>query len=143
MLRSKRRRRAVTSSSESANEDGDDAKENSSVEFDSKNDKENQNHNDISTTELTNIRSGMESGSVLESPQKESMQVVQFDCTPNYIEGEMRDYQIRGLNWLVTLYENGVNGILADEMGLGEIICSSTPWLLRYSCSFISRFLFL
>ena len=30
--------------------------------------------------------------------------------------GEMRDYQIRGLNWLISLYENGINGILADEM---------------------------
>lgn len=28
----------------------------------------------------------------------------------------MRDYQIRGLNWLISLYENGINGILADEM---------------------------
>ena len=30
--------------------------------------------------------------------------------------GEMRDYQLRGLNWLISLYENGINGILADEM---------------------------
>jgi len=28
----------------------------------------------------------------------------------------MRDYQIHGLNWLISLYENGINGILADEM---------------------------
>ena len=30
--------------------------------------------------------------------------------------GEMRDYQVRGLNWMISLYENGLNGILADEM---------------------------
>jgi SNF2 family DNA or RNA helicase len=30
--------------------------------------------------------------------------------------GKMRDYQLRGLNWLISLYENGINGILADEM---------------------------
>lgn len=30
--------------------------------------------------------------------------------------GEMRDYQIQGLNWQINLYENGINGILADEM---------------------------
>lgn len=30
--------------------------------------------------------------------------------------GKMRDYQVRGLNWLISLYENGINGILADEM---------------------------
>ena len=28
----------------------------------------------------------------------------------------MRDYQIEGLNWMVQLYDNGINGILADEM---------------------------
>jgi hypothetical protein len=32
---------------------------------------------------------------------------------------DMRDYQLAGMEWLVTLYENGLNGILADEMGLG------------------------
>ena len=30
--------------------------------------------------------------------------------------GDMRDYQIRGLNWMISLHENGINGILADEM---------------------------
>lgn len=30
--------------------------------------------------------------------------------------------QVEGLNWLCSLYENGVNGILADEMGLGKTI---------------------
>jgi len=30
--------------------------------------------------------------------------------------GTLRDYQIRGLNWMISLYENGINGILADEM---------------------------
>lgn len=34
----------------------------------------------------------------------------------------MRDYQVRGLNWMVSLYENGINGILADEMGLGKTL---------------------
>lgn len=36
----------------------------------------------------------------------------------------MRDYQIRGLNWMISLYENGINGILADEMGLGKTLQS-------------------
>jgi SWI/SNF-related matrix-associated actin-dependent regulator of chromatin subfamily A member 5 len=29
----------------------------------------------------------------------------------------MRQYQIQGLNWMVSLHQNGLNGILADEMG--------------------------
>jgi len=36
----------------------------------------------------------------------------------------MRDYQIRGLNWLINLHTNGINGILADEMGLGKTLQS-------------------
>jgi SWI/SNF-related matrix-associated actin-dependent regulator of chromatin subfamily A member 5 len=27
-----------------------------------------------------------------------------------------------GLNWLINLYEIGINGILADEMGLGKTV---------------------
>ncbi|EDV20568.1 uncharacterized protein TRIADDRAFT_60972 [Trichoplax adhaerens] len=43
-----------------------------------------------------------------------------FESSPPYIKnGAMRDYQIRGLNWLISLHENSINGILADEMGLG------------------------
>lgn len=47
-------------------------------------------------------------------------QLIQYDTNPEFINGEMRDYQLRGLNWLITLYENGINGILGDEMGLGK-----------------------
>ncbi|KAH7026877.1 SNF2 family N-terminal domain-containing protein [Macrophomina phaseolina] len=36
--------------------------------------------------------------------------------------GTMRSYQLEGLEWLTSLYENGLNGILADEMGLGKTI---------------------
>ncbi|KAI9778984.1 MAG: hypothetical protein M1839_007795 [Geoglossum umbratile] len=36
--------------------------------------------------------------------------------------GVMRNYQLEGLDWLCSLYENGLNGILADEMGLGKTI---------------------
>jgi SWI/SNF-related matrix-associated actin-dependent regulator of chromatin subfamily A member 5 len=38
--------------------------------------------------------------------------------------GQMRDYQIEGLNWMIGLYEQGINGILADEMGLGKTLQS-------------------
>ena len=34
----------------------------------------------------------------------------------------MRDYQVAGLNWLISLHENGISGILADEMGLGKTL---------------------
>lgn len=46
----------------------------------------------------------------------------QFTESPEFISGRMRNYQIEGLNWLITLFENGINGILADEMGLGKTL---------------------
>ena len=35
---------------------------------------------------------------------------------------ELRDYQLKGVRWLVALYQNGLNGILADQMGLGKTV---------------------
>ena len=32
------------------------------------------------------------------------------------VGGKLKDYQIGGLSWLVSLYNNKLNGILADEM---------------------------
>ncbi|PPQ99451.1 hypothetical protein CVT24_005258 [Panaeolus cyanescens] len=44
---------------------------------------------------------------------------------PDYIAatgGELKDFQLTGLNWLAFLWSNGENGILADEMGLGKTV---------------------
>ncbi len=40
---------------------------------------------------------------------------------PKMLMATLKEYQIKGLNWLATLYEQGINGILADEMGLGKV----------------------
>ena len=46
-----------------------------------------------------------------------------FRESPGFIKnGQMRDYQVQGLNWLISLHENGISGILADEMGLGKTL---------------------
>lgn len=47
---------------------------------------------------------------------------ITFRQPPNMIGGTLRKYQLRGAQWLVSLYENGLHGILADEMGLGKTI---------------------
>ncbi|ORX34552.1 putative helicase [Kockovaella imperatae] len=42
---------------------------------------------------------------------------------PSLITGaKLRDYQLAGVQWMISLYENGLNGILADEMGLGKTL---------------------
>lgn len=51
------------------------------------------------------------------SPPKES----QFEA-PKLFFGQLKGYQLRGLNWLLGLFDQGINGILADEMGLGKTI---------------------
>ncbi|KAK7501203.1 hypothetical protein BaRGS_00007688 [Batillaria attramentaria] len=38
------------------------------------------------------------------------------------VNGKLKEYQIKGLEWMVSLYNNNLNGILADEMGLGKTI---------------------
>lgn len=40
------------------------------------------------------------------------------------VGGELKEYQLKGLQWMVSLYNNKLNGILADEMGLGKTIQS-------------------
>ncbi|XP_042214025.1 chromatin-remodeling complex ATPase chain Iswi-like isoform X2 [Homarus americanus] len=68
---------------------------------------------------------------LLAESNKSSKIITRFEESPSYIiNGEMRDYQIRGLNWMIDLYENGINGILADEMGLGKTL--QTISLLGY-----------
>lgn len=45
-----------------------------------------------------------------------------FTESPGYIQGKLREYQVDGLNWMISLYENNISGILADEMGLGKTL---------------------
>ncbi|CAG8630170.1 12610_t:CDS:10, partial [Ambispora leptoticha] len=43
---------------------------------------------------------------------------------PSMLMCQLKEYQLKGLNWLANLYEQGINGILADEMGLGKTVQS-------------------
>ncbi|KAJ7703512.1 hypothetical protein B0H17DRAFT_1194048 [Mycena rosella] len=56
----------------------------------------------------------------------------------------LKDYQLEGLQWMVSLHENGISGILADEMGLGKtlqtITFSAHLHALRFSCPFLIVF---
>ncbi|CAG9862723.1 unnamed protein product [Phyllotreta striolata] len=46
------------------------------------------------------------------------------------VNGQLKEYQVKGLEWMVSLYNNNLNGILADEMGLGKTI--QTIGLITY-----------
>ena len=39
-----------------------------------------------------------------------------MEFQPESVVGEMREYQLEGLKWLVARFDDGINTILADEM---------------------------
>jgi len=49
---------------------------------------------------------------------------LQHELVP-LIKGELRPYQLKGIKWIISLYQNGLNGILADQMGLGKTVSIS------------------
>jgi len=56
-----------------------------------------------------------------------------MDRQPSYVRnGELRDFQLTGLNWLAYRWSLNENGILADEMGLGKTIqtVAMLSWLV-------------
>ncbi|WFC98297.1 hypothetical protein MYAM1_001022 [Malassezia yamatoensis] len=60
---------------------------------------------------------------LLHNEEEEEEDEYVFNESPAYVKGgTMKEYQIQGLNWLISLYHNGINGILADEMGLGKTL---------------------
>ncbi|GMH62640.1 hypothetical protein TL16_g03522 [Triparma laevis f. inornata] len=50
--------------------------------------------------------------------------VIRVDTQPSLLVPtcQMHPYQLEGLNWMIKLHDNGINGILADEMGLGKTL---------------------
>ena len=66
----------------------------------------------------------------LEDDSSRSSTFVPLTEQPSSITGQMRKYQLEGLNWMIKLYDCGVSGILADEMGLGKTLQSIS--LLAY-----------
>ena len=66
-----------------------------------------------------------------EGALEEKVRVTAQPALINAEFGNMRAYQVAGLNWLANLYQNGINGILADEMGLGKTLQSISllAWL--------------
>lgn len=69
---------------------------------------------------------------LLEEDDNDEDEQTIFTESPSYIHGKLREYQIQGLNWLVSLHENSISGILADEMGLGKTCKYKRFFILFY-----------
>eukprot|EP00250_Pteridium_aquilinum_P026525 c33139_g1_i1 orf=270-2639(+) len=52
-----------------------------------------------------------------EKAWKEQMEIV-----PLLTGGRLKSYQLKGIKWMISLWQNGLNGILADQMGLGKTV---------------------
>ncbi|KAH7316187.1 hypothetical protein KP509_21G081900 [Ceratopteris richardii] len=46
----------------------------------------------------------------------------QQEIVPLLTGGRLKPYQIKGIKWMISLWQNGLNGILADQMGLGKTV---------------------
>ncbi|KAJ9703442.1 hypothetical protein PVL29_004988 [Vitis rotundifolia] len=54
--------------------------------------------------------------------EEERAEKEQAGLVPLLTGGQLKSYQIKGVKWLISLWQNGLNGILADQMGLGKTI---------------------
>jgi len=81
-------------------------------------------------------KTGGSAGDVAVDAEEEVQEATRLLAQPsNILNVEMRDYQLEGLNWLIGLHANGMNGILADEMGLGKTLqtISLLAWMKQNS----------
>lgn len=46
----------------------------------------------------------------------------QQEICPLLTGGRLKGYQLKGIKWMISLWQNGLNGILADQMGLGKTV---------------------
>ena len=92
-------------------------KKNSTKRSKSKKNEKNENMNELELLQQKN--------NIDENDMKEKKQITRLYYQPSILTGgKLTYYQLDGLNWLISLYERGLNGILADEMGLGKTIQS-------------------
>ncbi|KAJ7944298.1 putative Chromatin-remodeling complex ATPase chain [Quillaja saponaria] len=54
--------------------------------------------------------------------EEERIEKEQRELVPLLTGGKLKPYQLKGVKWLISLWQNGLNGILADQMGLGKTI---------------------
>ncbi|KAJ9538431.1 hypothetical protein OSB04_031164 [Centaurea solstitialis] len=80
-------------------------------------------------SDLVEIKSGtgVKTGDLLEGQRQynsviHSIQEKVMEQPSMLQGGELRPYQLEGLQWMLSLFNNNLNGILADEMGLGKTI---------------------
>ena len=70
----------------------------------------------------TNAKRHFDSETGFTEPEEENEYVHLEKQPSNLVNGQLKEYQLEALNWLIHIHNLNVNGILADEMGLGKTI---------------------
>ncbi|KAL3637848.1 ATP-dependent DNA helicase ddm1 [Castilleja foliolosa] len=70
---------------------------------------------------ITRTKEGVSSED-LDLTEAERDEKEQAELAPLLTGGKLKPYQIKGVKWMISLWQNGLNGILADQMGLGKTI---------------------
>ena len=88
---------------------------------------------------LSRRESGDENQEVVEMEEADEHNATRLTAQPTTLGfGKMRDYQLEGLNWMIRLQENGVNGILAGECSEDVYYaCSLERYQLPLTISFV------
>jgi len=109
-----------------------------------------QHHRDLFDPFFTNHRHNYFTDTLDKIPGIEETKVVPFHLLSKQpkeiVGGTMKDYQLKGLSWMLNMHDNFTNGILGDEMGLGKTL--QTISLFTYlkfergesgPCTFLAR----
>ncbi|CAM0944046.1 unnamed protein product [Alopecurus aequalis] len=54
--------------------------------------------------------------------EEEKWEKEQARLFPSMTDGQLKPYLLKGVKWLISLWQNGLNGILEDEMEYGAVI---------------------
>jgi SNF2 family DNA or RNA helicase len=82
-----------------------------------------QSHSCLISTRGTRSSSCLLSSEVDGAEDKQGGEEVEVPLLPQpqtIVNVAMRDYQLYGMSWMASRYDNAINCILADEMGLGK-----------------------
>ena len=75
-------------------------------------------------TQRYDVLTAAEDASKIASENAADSEEKKEHAQPSLFRGTLKNYQLKGMNWLLNLYDQGINGILADEMGLGKTVQS-------------------